>query len=134
MMESNPSRKKLSKSQKLAFHAKEQAFRDFIEAFKSPDLNRNITQPKDFVESIIKQAGIKEGVDKDTLIDSWKEIAGEFIASNAHPQSLNNGILTLRLVQPSMKFHLEQAKPQLLRKLQQSLGKKIIRQVRFNIG
>lgn len=133
-MVSNSFRKKLSKSQRAAHHAKEQSFRDFLEAFNTPDLNRNIKEPKDFVDSIIKQLGIKEGVDKETLIESWREIAGDFIATNAHPHSLNRGVLSLRVVQPSMRFHLEQAKPQLLKKLQDSLGKKIIRKVQFNLG
>ncbi|MDB9741919.1 DUF721 domain-containing protein [Akkermansiaceae bacterium] len=134
MTVSNDYRKKLTKSQIASYHAKEQAFRDFLEAFNTPDLNRNISEPKDFLDSIIKQLGIKEGVDKDTLIASWREIAGDFIATNAHPHSLNRGVLSLRVVQPSMRFHLEQAKPQLLKKLQESLGKKMIRQVKFNIG
>lgn len=131
---SRPDRKKLSKTEQLRYHAKQQALRDYLEAFTVPDPNRNIHQPKDFLDTIIREIGAKDGVEHELLMDSWTEIAGEFIAKHATPHSLNRGVLTLKVVQPAMRFHLEEAKGKLLKNLQATLGKSTIRQVRFNLG
>jgi hypothetical protein len=43
-------------------------------------------------------------------------------------------VLTLRVLQPSMRFHLEQSRGQLLRRLKQRLGPETVREVRLTIG
>jgi hypothetical protein len=48
--------------------------------------------------------------------------------------SLSKGVLTLKVLQPSMKFHLEQSRGEILSRLQQSLGRKKIREIRLTIG
>ncbi|HCQ32432.1 MAG TPA: hypothetical protein DIV54_02955 [Verrucomicrobiales bacterium] len=50
------------------------------------------------------------------------------------PVSLRNGKLTLRVIQPSMRFHLEQTKKDLLKRLQQELGANTIREVHLVLG
>lgn len=118
----------------LKFHAKEQTLRDLQGVFSVPKPMRNIAPASDFLDDIIKEIGAKEGVEHQQLLDSWREIAGDYIAEHVEPASLKHGVLVLRLLQPSMRFHLEQLKPKLLKNLQAELGKKIIRQVRFSIG
>ena len=134
MMATNPRRKKLSTSERLRFHAREQALRDLQESFSAPNLNRNISEAKDYLESIIKEIGAKDGVEHQVLIDSWTKIAGDFVANHAEPHSLQRGVLVLRVVQPSMRFHLEQLKGKLLKNLQAELGKNVVKQVRFQLG
>jgi len=67
--------------------------------FGTPDPRRNIRPASDFLDSIIKEVGAKEGVEHQVLIDSWQKIAGDFIAKNTEPISLNKGILVLKVVQ-----------------------------------
>ncbi len=133
-MAANPRRKKLSTSERLRFHAREQALRDLQESFSAPNLDRNISEAKDYLDSIIKEIGAKEGVEHQVLIDSWAKIAGDFVANHAEPHSLQRGVLVLRVVQPSMRFHLEQLKGKLLKNLQTELGKNVVKQVRFQLG
>jgi len=133
-MESRPRRRRLSSSEKLRFHAREQALRDLQEAYSAPNLNRNVNEAKDFLGSIIKEIGAKEGIEHEVLISSWNKIAGDFVAKHAEPCALKRGILTLRVLQPSMRFHLEELKGKLLKNLQTELGKNVVKQVRFTIG
>ena len=134
MAKDNSDRRKLSDSEKLHFHAQQQALRDLQGVFSVPDPNRNIKEAKDFLDSIIKEIGAKEGVEHEVLIDSWSKIAGEFVSKHAEPHSLSRGILTLRVVQPAMRFHLEQLKGKLLKNLQAELGKSTVKQVKFILG
>ena len=61
-------------------------------------------------------------------------MAGEFIAAQTEPVSLENGVLTLRVLQPSMLFHLEQSRGEILARLRKSLGGTKLTKVRLTIG
>ncbi|TAE74543.1 MAG: DUF721 domain-containing protein [Verrucomicrobia bacterium] len=88
----------------------------------------------DFLASILKQVGASEGIDEDRLRQMWKDIAGDFVASHAHPVSLKGGCLTLHVVQPAMRFHLEQSRAVLLKKIQDAAGPGVVKIVRFAVG
>lgn len=98
------------------------------------DLNASIHCPKEFTRRILQLAGLSDGVDENTVKAAWSEIAGDFIARHAQPASIKNGHLVLHLAQPSMRFHLEQMKPMLLKRLQERLGASRVKSVRFSIG
>lgn len=90
--------------------------------------------PKEFLAAILQQAGATEGVDEERLREMWKEVAGDFIARNATPVSLKGGCLTLHVLQPAMRFHLEQSRVELLRKVQQAAGSGVVKTIRFAVG
>ena len=51
------------------------------------------------------------------------------------PVALRDGILYVRVLQPALHYELEQiSKSDILRKLKQRFGTKIIRDVRFRVG
>ena len=91
-------------------------------------------QPDEFLDAILKMAGATEGIDEERLRGMWKEVAGDFVSRHASPASLKNGCLTLQVLQPSMRFHLEQTKGVLLKKLQAAAGPEVVRSLRFAIG
>ena len=133
-MTNRPRKTPKTKARQVRFHAQQQTLRDFLGAFSVPDPVRNISEAKDLVDGIIKEIGAKEGVEHEVLIDSWTKIAGSFVAKHTVPYSLKHGVLTLRVVQPAMRFHLEEMKGKLLKNLQAELGRKAVRQVRFQLG
>jgi predicted nucleic acid-binding Zn ribbon protein len=90
--------------------------------------------PKDFLAAILRQAGATEGIDEERLREMWKEVAGDFIARHAAPVSLKGGCLTLHVLQPAMRFHLEQSRAELLRKIQQAAGPGVVKMIRFSVG
>lgn len=88
----------------------------------------------EFVAAILRQAGATEGIDEERLRGMWREVAGDFIARNATPVSLKGGCLTLHVLQPAMRFHLEQSRMELLRKVQQAAGDGVVKSIRFAVG
>jgi hypothetical protein len=133
-MENSSKRQQLNDKGRIRFHAREQTLRDFNGVFSLPNLNRNVSEAKHFVDSIVKDIGAKEGVEHQILIASWSKIAGEFVAKHTEPYSLFRGVLVLKVVQPAMRFHLEEAKGKLLKNLQDELGKTTVKQIRFQIS
>ena len=82
----------------------------------------------------LRAAGMADGLDETEVRETWKELAGDFIGRHSDPVSVREGILVLRVAQPSMRFHLEQMKPLLLERIQQQLGRERIKAIRFTHG
>jgi predicted nucleic acid-binding Zn ribbon protein len=108
--------------------------RDWIGGHFPLDLNRNVSDASTFIEDILESVGMRGGLDEDRVKEAWKSLAGDAIASQTEPVSLRKGCLTLKVLQPAMRFHLEQLKPQLLRKLQSELGEENITKLRMTLG
>jgi len=95
---------------------------------------RNITSAADLIRGILEKQFFAESLDEEELRAAWKEIAGDFIGSHTKPESVKQGLLILRVTQPSMRFHLEQMKAELLSKVQERFGSDKIKSIRFNLG
>ena len=99
-----------------------------------PKSTRNIHQPGDFLADLLKVIGLSDGVEEERLKEIWGRVAGEFVARHTVPESIRDGVLVLRVLQPTMKFHLQQMSGKLLENLRRELGGESVRQVIFKIG
>ena len=91
--------------------------------------------PGDLLPKLMQQLGLSERLRETEVIGAWKQIVGEFIASHSAPVSLRDGILFVRVLQPALHYELEQvSKIDILRKLKQRFGGKVIRDIRFRVG
>ena len=108
--------------------------RDFRGAGEPLDLEANVSTPADIINDVLKDLKLAEGVEERRLRGAWTQVAGDFVGRQTEPVSLRNGKLTLRVIQPSMRFHLEQTKKDLLKRLQQELSANTIREVHLVLG
>ena len=91
--------------------------------------------PGDVLPKLMQQLGLSERLRETEVIEAWKQIVGEFIAAHSAPVSLRAGVLFVRVLQPSLHYQFEQiSKAEILRKLKQRFGTKIIREIRFRLG
>lgn len=111
-----------------------QVVREFRGAGEPLDLDGNMSTPADLLEGILDGLRLREGVEESRIRDAWIEVAGKFVARQTEPVSLHHGVLTLRVIQPAMRFHLEQSRGELLQRLRKNLGPKVIRDVRLVLG
>jgi len=89
----------------------------------------------DLLPKLMQQFGLSERLKENEVIDAWKTIVGEFIAAHSSPVSLRVGVLFVRVLQPALHYQFEQiSKPEILRKLKQRFGSKVIRDIRFRLG
>ena len=92
-------------------------------------------QPGDLLPGLMQQFGLSERLRENEVIDAWKAIVGDFIAAHSQPVSLRAGVLFVRVLQPALHYQFEQiSKAEILRKLKQRFGTKIIRDIRFRLG
>jgi predicted nucleic acid-binding Zn ribbon protein len=91
--------------------------------------------PSVLLPKLMQKLGLKERLRESEVIDAWSSIVGEFIAAHSAPVALRDGILYVRVLQPSLHYELERiAKTEILRKLKQRFGGKTIRDIRFRLG
>lgn len=91
--------------------------------------------PGDLLPKLMQQLGLSERLHETEVIDAWKLIVGDFIAAHSAPVSLREGVLFVRVLQPSLHFQFETiSKAEILRKLKQRFGGKTIRDLRFRLG
>lgn len=99
-----------------------------------PHPARNIHEPGEYLDDLLKAVGLSDGVDEERLKAAWSQVAGEFVSKHTVPDSIRDGVLVLRVVQPAMKFHLQQMSGKLLENLHRELGADTVKQVVFKIG
>ena len=94
----------------------------------------NSSKAGDWVGGILAGFNLSDGIEESRIKEGWKAVAGDFVAAQTEVVSLKRGVLVLRVIQPAMRFHLEQTKSELLGKVRRELGPESVRQVRLITG
>ena len=91
--------------------------------------------PADLLPKLMQQLGLNERLRENEVIEAWKHIVGDFIAVHSAPVSLRDGVLFVRVLQPTLHYQFETiSKTEILRKLKQRFGGRTIRDLRFRVG
>lgn len=119
----------LNKSLRAAVIAE---WRGLPETRKTPNEFRPTAE---LLPKIMQRLGLKERLHEAEVIDAWSKIVGDFIASHSAPVALREGVLYVRVLQPALHYELEQvSKIDIVRKLKQRFGPRVVRDVRFRLG
>lgn len=87
------------------------------------------------LEKLMKKLGLTERLREEEITAAWAETVGENIAIHSCPSHLRQGVLHVRVLQPTLLYELDRVlKAEVLRKLRERFGAKVIRDVRFRIG
>ena len=102
--------------------------------YREPAAQKSATAMADAVGPTLRSMGLKDLMNEADVLSAWQEIVGNFIASNSAPVRLVAGNLTVRVLQPSLRFELErQWRGIILEKLRARFGAKIVRQITFRV-
>ena len=86
------------------------------------------------VEKVIAELGLAKRLREEEVLTAWREVVGDFIAQHSCPQRLIEGVLHVRVLQPSMLYELDRTLRQdIVAKLKQRFGR-TVRDVRFRVG
>jgi predicted nucleic acid-binding Zn ribbon protein len=87
------------------------------------------------LSSLAPKLGLGERLLEEEIIAVWAETVGPFFAAHSRPARLQGGVLTVRVLQPTVLFELERrCKPIILDKLRERFGGKKIQVIRFKVG
>jgi len=86
------------------------------------------------LEKVIAQLGLGKRVREEEILRAWQEVVGAFIAQHSCPQRLVEGVLHIRVLQPSMLYELDRTlRADILAKLKARFGR-TVRDVKFRVG
>ena len=89
----------------------------------------------DVVASVMAGLGLHERLREEEMKSAWHTIVGEFVAKHSAPQKLVEGVLIVRVLQPTLKYELDRVwKRDILAKLKTRFGGRTVRDLRFQIG
>ncbi len=122
-----------------AVHARKRMLRKVLAEWRGvyipPDLRGYERKVGDVVDRILKKAGIEDRLDHEQVSEHWEATVGEFLGKHSRPVSLRRGILTVAVLQASVRYDLERRwKKDIVLRLQERYGKDKVRDVRFQNG
>ncbi len=86
------------------------------------------------IEKVVEKLGLGKRVREEEILHAWQEIVGPFVAQHSAPHRLVEGVLHIRVLQPSMLYELDRTlRPEVLKKLKQRFGR-TVRDVKFRVG
>jgi predicted nucleic acid-binding Zn ribbon protein len=97
-----------------------------------PDFSSRCKPIKEVMTALIPKLGLADRIDEEEMRRTWTSLVGDFLAAHSAPDSLRSGVLTVSVLQPSVRFELDRTwKTRVLSVLQQRFGAHRIREVRF---
>ena len=78
--------------------------------------------------------GLGERMKESEVLQAWQEIVGPFFAAHSLPSQLREGVLIVRVLQPTVHFEMDRSKGQIIAKLKARFGARIVRDMRFRLG
>lgn len=89
----------------------------------------------DAIAKCLGNLGLKDRLREDEVLRAWRDVVGDFVSRHSNPERLNNGVLFVRVLQPTVHYELDRVwKREILAKLRERFGAKTVREVRFRIG
>ena len=102
---------------------------------ETPFVRESARLVREPLTSLMQALGLGDRLREDEVKSAWREVVGEFLATHSTPHSVKDGVLYVRVLQPTLHFEFERnLKPQIVQKLRARFGTKIVRDVRFRIG
>jgi len=86
------------------------------------------------LQKILPKLGLNERLGEQQIMEAWHSIVGDFLARHSLPVGLSGGILTVQVLQPSVRYELDRNwKSSILTKLQARFGPRTVREIRFRL-
>lgn len=88
----------------------------------------------DLVGQVVAQAGLADRMRLEEVLAAWREIVGDFLFQSSRPDSIQRGVLTVRVLQPAVHHALMVERSRILKRLREKLKNAGIKDVRLKHG
>jgi len=90
-----------------------------------------VLELKKAIDIFLKKNDLERGVNQNKAIIIWEQIVGEKIAENTKADSVEYGVLMVKVETPTWRQELIFKKQEILEKINHQLGQNTIREIRF---
>ena len=99
---------------------------------EEPIPRERCVRTSDALKKLLRKLGLSERLNEQEIRSAWREIVGDFLAAHSVPVSVHDGVLTVQVIQPAVRYELDRSwKRDIVRKLQARFGAKTVREVCF---
>jgi hypothetical protein len=126
-----PERRRKPTAEERRRHALISAWRG---ADEGPIMNLPALQVADLVGQVVAQMGLAERLQLEEVQAAWKAVVGDFLYEHSRPEAIQRGVLTVRILQPTVHHVLAGERTRLLQRLQSQLKNCAIREIRLKHG
>lgn len=92
---------------------------------------RDIHDVSELVNALLRQNGLEMPLLQRRLIDSWGKVVGKTIDRYTEEKYIRNQVLFVKLSRPALRSDLSMMRTDLVNRLNQEVGAKIIIDIRF---
>jgi predicted nucleic acid-binding Zn ribbon protein len=85
------------------------------------------------VEKLLRSYNLWQGYQQHLLVENWAGLVGPALAEVTRAERITNGVLRVSVKDSVWAYHLSMLKPQLIKKLNNHAGSKVVRDIFFNI-
>lgn len=85
------------------------------------------------VEKVLRRHNLWQGYQQYSLVENWADLVGPALAEVTRAEKITNGVLRVSVKDSVWAYHLSMLKPQLIKKLNQHAGSKIVHDLFFRI-
>jgi predicted nucleic acid-binding Zn ribbon protein len=85
------------------------------------------------VERMLKKYNLWQGYQQFLVVESWGTVVGSPLADVTRSESISKGILRVAVKDSVWSYHLSMLKPQLIEKLNNHVGNKVVKDIYFTI-
>ena len=86
------------------------------------------------LQKAMEASKIDVDLDAYRLWDQWEEVVGPTIAQNTQPEAIKGKLLLVNVSSAPWMQQLQFLKPELIEKLNETLGKDLVGDIKFKIG
>ena len=79
----------------------------------------------------LRAQGLETPLQQKRLVDAWPEVMGEMIAGYTQEVFIKNQTLHVRLTNPALRADLSMMRPEIVKKLNTTVGSQVIVDIRF---
>jgi len=97
-------------------------------------MGRKLDRLSHTLGSMLKARGLGSRLDEYRVFGQWEKSVGPVIARHAQPQTVRGKKLTLTVDSPAWMQQLSLLKPQIVEKVNRSLGKETIKDIMLRLG
>ncbi len=84
---------------------------------------------------LMNSLGLGQRLREEEIQRAWEEVVGSFVAAHSKPVRLEEGVLIVQVLQPTMHYELDRVmRHKVLQNLKKRFGAKTVRDVRFRVG
>ncbi|MFC1785246.1 DciA family protein [Candidatus Neomarinimicrobiota bacterium] len=83
------------------------------------------------IDSMLRKFGIDNAIAQNNALNIWNEIVGETVAKNTEPDRVEHGVIIIKVSSPTWRQELYFQKKEIIQKINNKIGKSVIRDIRF---